>query len=321
MQIRIEDIEAFLRTAELRSFKGAAEELSITQSALSRRLQKLEAALGARLFDRTSRAVHMTTVGAEFLPTAKRILLEFENSLNEIRDRIEKRAGSVVIASSMTVANSALPECIARFHSRHPGIELRTLEDSTPAVVEAVLAGEADIGIASNVKNKPNIQFEPIIRDPVVFVAPPDHPLAKKSTVDWADIDPNEFISMRRTSGTYHLLNTALQERGLHFSSKLRVSHAATLLGLIGAGLGVSALPRLAAISRPDLGLALRNLGAPEFSRRIGIVCREGRTLSPIASAFAQIVREILPAFGEPAGSSSRERKRNSTKLNSNRSK
>ena len=69
MQIRIEDIEAFLRTAELRSFKGAAEELSITQSALSRRLQKLEAALGARLFDRTSRAVHMTTVGAEFLPT------------------------------------------------------------------------------------------------------------------------------------------------------------------------------------------------------------------------------------------------------------
>ncbi|MEM7775227.1 MAG: LysR family transcriptional regulator [Pseudomonadota bacterium] len=300
MQVRIEDIQAFLRTAEVRSFKSAAEDLSITQSALSRRLQKLEASLGAKLFDRTSRVVHLTPVGTDFLPTAKRMLFEFEHSLTEIRDRIEKRAGSVVVASNMTVANTALPECIARFHSEYPGISIRTMEDSTPAIVEAVVTGEADFGIASSSNDRPNIVFEPVITDPVVFVARSDHPLSKKKTVRWGDIEETEFIGMRRTSGTYHLLSTAMAEIGIQSKPQLRVAHATTLLGLIQAGLGVSALPRLAALNRPDLNLVIRKLVNPNLCRTIGIVRREGRSLSPIAISLRDIVCSVLLEYGDP---------------------
>lgn len=300
MQVRVEDIQAFLRTAHVRSFRGAAAELNITQSALSRRLQKLESALGARLLDRTSRTVHLTVVGREFLPTAKRMLLEFENSLGEIRDMIEKRAGSIVVASNMTVANTALPVMIKRFNEEHSGIQIRTIEDSTPAVVDAVASGEADFGIASSANNRQGIEFLPLVVDEVVLVARPDHPLASKRRARWADIADGEFIAMRRSSGTYHLLSAVLDDFNLLQSAKFRVSHAATLLCLINSGLGISALPRLGAMSRPDLDLAFRELVEPKISRAIGIVRREGRTLSPNAAALCDIAKEVLREYCKP---------------------
>ena len=104
MQISLDDVIAFVRIAKLGSFKEAAEELYVTQSALSRRIKKLEDMLGARLLDRTTRRVSMTVIGKDFLPDAERMIEDFEKSVGDIVDVIQMRAGLVKVATNMTSA-------------------------------------------------------------------------------------------------------------------------------------------------------------------------------------------------------------------------
>ncbi|MEM7124671.1 MAG: LysR family transcriptional regulator, partial [Pseudomonadota bacterium] len=110
MHIKLDDLQAFVTIAEFGGFARASDELNITQSALSRRIKKLEDALGARLLDRTTRRVSVSTVGEEFLPEAMRIVDEFNQSLSDIRDLIQVRTGTVAISTNMTVADTLLPE-------------------------------------------------------------------------------------------------------------------------------------------------------------------------------------------------------------------
>ncbi len=311
MQVRIEDIQAFTLTAEFRSFNRAAEELNITQSALSRRLKKLEEALGARLLDRTSRVVTLTVVGGEFLPTAKRMILEFDNSLTNIRDLIEKRSGAVVVSSNMTLANAIMPEVVRRFNDVHPNIHVRLIEDSSPIVAEIVASGEAEFGLAQAAPDRPDLTFEAIIDDPVHLVTPPGHPLARHKTLNWEQLRGQTFVAMAPTSGTHRLLRNALEALDLLPKGKFEVAHMSTLLAMVGAGLGVSAVPGLGARQRPDLKLVLRPLTEPRVSRTIGIVRREGRTLSPGAHTLCEIACAVLREQSDvPAHNSKRVKRK-----------
>ena len=101
MYATLDDIRAFVAVAEFASFKRAADELGITQSALSRRLKKLEDGLGARLLDRTTRRIAVSTVGQEFLPEARRMVRDFEQSLRDIRDLVQIRTGMVALATNI----------------------------------------------------------------------------------------------------------------------------------------------------------------------------------------------------------------------------
>ena len=148
MQIKLDDLQAFVFIAQAGGFAGAANELNVTQSALSRRIKKLEEALGARLLDRTTRRVSVSTVGAEFLPEAKRIVDEFDKSLNDVRELIQVRTGSVSIATNMTVADTLLPQIISQFRGENPNIRVHLNESSSPDALERVLRREAELAIA-----------------------------------------------------------------------------------------------------------------------------------------------------------------------------
>ena len=139
MQITVDDIMAFVKVAEYRSFNRAADELGITQSALSRRLKKLEDNLGSKVLDRTTRKIGLTVVGNEFLPMATRMVSDFEKSLSDIIDVIQIRAGIISMSSNMTIADTLLPEVLSRFGDAYPNIQIRITEDSSPATVERII--------------------------------------------------------------------------------------------------------------------------------------------------------------------------------------
>ena len=146
-RVTLEDMRAFLAVADARGFVRAAEQLFITQSALSRRITKLEAAIGARLFDRDSRNVELTALGRTFVPIATRMVHGFERSMDEIRDVVQLRAGTVTIGSMLTVANHLLAGVLARFAQRYPGIKVRVLDDFGPRLLAAVDSGEAEFAV------------------------------------------------------------------------------------------------------------------------------------------------------------------------------
>ena len=294
MQIKLDDVQAFVAVAELSSFARAADELNITQSALSRRIKKLEDILGARLLDRTTRSVSVSIVGEEFLPEANRIVAEFQQSLSDLHDLIQVRTGSVAMSTNMTVADTLLPDIIAQFKEENPRVRLRLTESSSPNALDRVLRRESELAIAQFGEGHPELDFEPLFEDRFVLVCHKDHPLARKSKLTWKEIEPHNFIRMRTGSGTTNLLNRTLGEKLKYLSGDIEIGHFNALLALVGKNLGVSAIPTLVQLKRTDLDLVVRPVTDPDISRTLGIVTNRGRSLSPAGEALRDTCRRVL---------------------------
>jgi DNA-binding transcriptional LysR family regulator len=294
MQIKLDDLQAFVTVCEYGGFAPAADELNITQSALSRRIKKLEEALGARLLDRTTRRVSVSTLGQEFLPEARRIVEEFKQSLSDIRDLIQVRTGSVSIATNMTLADTLLPEIIAQFKAKSPNVRVRLNESSSPDALERVLRREAELAIAQYGEGHPDLDFEPLFDDRFVLISHRDHPLAGAHGLIWEDVAAHNFIKMRAGSGTTNLLERSLGDKLRFLSGDLEVGHFNALLGFVGQNLGVSAIPTLVQLKRLDLDLVATPISDPVISRSLGIVTYKGRSLSPAGESLRETSREVL---------------------------
>jgi len=294
MQISLDDIAAFVRVAELKSFNRAADELGVTQSALSRRMKKLEDALETRLLDRTTRTVRLTVVGNEFLPMATRMIRDVEKSISDITDVIQIRSGVVTISSNMTIADTLMPEILERYHHARPGIRVRVIESSSPQAMARVGQGEVEFGVGQIAEKRPELDFEPLIRDRYVLICHPEHPLAGAPERVWADLAGHSVIRMASSSGTWKVMRRVLEETGVEVRMNYEVAHLSAMLALVDRDLGVSAIPGLGTMKRPDLAIAFRPLSDPVINRTIGVVTLRGRTLSPAADALRAVVRDVL---------------------------
>lgn len=294
MQIKFDDVEAFVAVAELGSFNRAADALGITQSALSRRLKKLEESLGARLLDRTTRKVAVSVVGEEFLPEARRMIEDLEKSLRDMRDLVQARKGSIAVASNMTIADTVLPKIVARFRRENPNVRVSVTESSSPQALDRVFRREAELAIAQFGEGRPELAFEPLVVDRFVLVCHRDNALAERDHVAWSDLEPHNFIRMRAASGTTKLLERSLQDKMRFLSGDIEVGHFNALLGFVGQNLGVSAIPTLVNLKRPDLDLVTRPIIEPEVSRALGLVTQADRSLSPAGQRFRDLCAEML---------------------------
>ncbi|WCM22341.1 LysR family transcriptional regulator [Paraburkholderia bryophila] len=288
----LNDLQAFRAVVELGSFRKAAEAVSISQPALSRRIDKLEAALGVRLFERTTRSVTLTTVGRVFAPSAEQLLDDLDVALLGIRDVSSSRLGHVTIACVPSVAYYFLPGVIADFHARYPRIRVKLLDASANEVLSTVISGEADFGVSFMGSQEPEIEFKLLLQEKFVAACRRDHPLARKKRVSWHELYEYDYVSVDKTSGNRLLLDQALTSVTPTAPSVCETRHVTTLLGLVEAGLGVAAVPSMAMPLRDHPILTSVPLVEPVVTRRVGIVKRRGRPLTPAALQFHQMVVE-----------------------------
>ncbi|SDP33940.1 LysR family transcriptional regulator [Phyllobacterium sp. OV277] len=284
------DLRAFLSVVELESFHRAAEALNLSQPALSRRIQKLEATIGAPLLERTTRHVSATAVGSELIPLVQRMLEEFDGSLFAVRDIGAQRSGLVTIACLPTAAFYFLPTVIKQFNAEYPNIRFRILDLPATDGLLAVARGEVEFGINIMGAADPDLTFDRLIEDPFVLAVRKDHPLAAKIELGWEDLTPYPLITVHRSSGNRTLLDAALAKSNLKLRWFYEVTHLSTSLGLVEAGLGISVLPKLATPQEDHPFLVTRPIRNPEISRTIGIVRRRAGTLSPAAERFLNML-------------------------------
>jgi DNA-binding transcriptional LysR family regulator len=284
------DLRAFVAVVDLEGFHRAAEALNLSQPALSRRIQRLEAAVGAALLERTTRRVALTTVGREFLPLVRRMLDEFDSSLFAMRDVGRERRGLISLACVPTAAFYFLPSVIARFNEQYPNIRFRILDLSANEGLESVARGEVEFGINLLGASDPELTFEPLIEDPFVLACRRDHPLAQRRSLSWSDLEGQPLVAVSRTSGNRILLDAALVRTGVSLSWSYEVTHLSTSLGLVEAGLGISVLPQLATPQAEHPIIVTRPIGNPEVSRTIGVVRRRGGRLAPAAERFLEML-------------------------------
>jgi DNA-binding transcriptional LysR family regulator len=275
------------------SFRKAAEAVRISQPALSRRIDKLEDALGVRLFERTTRKVSLTQAGRGFMPSVERLLDDLDNALLGISEVASTRLGQVTVACVPSAAYYFMPRVIAHYHQQFPRIKVKVLDASAHEVLGAVVDGEADFGLSFMGTLEADVEFEPLVQESYVLACRRDHPLAARSSVTWDEFYQQSHISLGKTSGNRFLLDQALSGIVPQRQSICETRHVTTMIGLVEAGLGVAAVPSMAMPAGDHPILARVALTEPKVMRSVGLIKRRGRTLTPAALALERLVVDM----------------------------
>jgi DNA-binding transcriptional LysR family regulator len=285
----LDDLRAFRAVAELRNFRRAAEAVHISQPAFSRRIDKLEQALGARLLERSTRHVSLTATGHEFARRMAQWLDDLDDTLLAVRGLAPARLGEVTVACIPTTVYYYLSQAIRRYRERYPRIRVRIRDAGAAEVLALVARGEADFGIDFLGSQEPDIDFEPLVEERFVAACRRDHPLARRRRTTWAELAAYDVISVGRSSGNRVLLDQALARVAGRPQPVYEAEHVTTLLGLVEAGLGVAAVPALAMPGKDHPTLASVPLEEPVVTRQVGLIRKRGRALTPVAQQFYDV--------------------------------
>jgi DNA-binding transcriptional LysR family regulator len=289
MKIDFDGIQAFVVIAELGGFSKAAEHLHVTQTALTRRVQKLESYFGLRLLDRTTRYVELTAVGRDFLPQAKSIVSEMTMAVGRLKDMSRSAKGNFTIACVPTMASHALPAVIRRYAVAHPGNRIRIIDASAFEVRDAVLHGQAELGIGIPTEAHPDLVEIQLLEEPYLFFCREEHPLSARTSITWSDLREAELIVISSMSANRVFLDYQLAKRGISLQGAYEVQHLSTAIGLVAAGVGTAILPSSTLEEGARPGLCRIALTGPVVKRRINLIRRKNSTLSPAANAFFEL--------------------------------
>jgi DNA-binding transcriptional LysR family regulator len=301
VKIDFDGVQAFVAVAELGGFGKAARSLNLTQTALTRRVQKLEAYLGTRLLDRTTRVVALTPLGRDFLPQAQRLVADLTSVVSRLRDASHSRTGDLTIGCIPSMAYQWLPRFIRRYAEKHPGNRIRILDLSAGLVLDAVLQGQAELGVTILLARHPELAEQRIMEEPFALFCRNDHPLGQSKSVSWNDLRSEDLIVVSSRSGNRALLDYQLARHRINVNGTYEVSHPSTALGLVTAGVGTAILP-LSIIQEGTHPTVRRiPLVRPAVSRTIALIRRRNASLSPAAQAFYET---LLAGTGtrRPAG-------------------
>jgi DNA-binding transcriptional LysR family regulator len=305
INLDLAELRAFIAVADHASFSAAAAELHLSQSALSRRIERLENALGAKLFERTTRKVALSAVGREFLRRARELLDGLEESMMNIREVAEKMRGEVTVACVPSAVRYFLPQVLRDYHRLYPNIVLRIVDEGANGVLVAVARSEADFGLNYIGTQEPDVDFEPILKEPFVLACRRDHVLAKRKKVSWAELNEHEYMTVTKASGNRMVLDQALTDTPLRPRWFCEVRHVLTIVGLVEAGLGIAAVPRLAMPPADHPLLVSVPLVEPAVERTIGLIRLRARHLPPAAQQLYDMIRAMgsVPARKSAAAS------------------
>ena len=296
INFELSDLQAFAAVAELGNFRRAAEAVHISQPAFSRRIDKLEAALGVRLLDRTTRRVDLTAVGRDFARKVQLMLDELDTTLMGIREVGASRMGEVTIACVPSAGYYFLPQVIRRYHEEFPKIRVKIHDASAGDVLAVVARGEADFGLNFIGHDEADIEFTAIREERFVAACRRDHPIAGLKKVAWSALAQYDFMSVGKASGNRLLMDQALARVKQRPQSLFETRHVTSLLGLVEAGLGVAAVPELSMPGADHPVLVSVPLVEPVVTRSVGLIRRKGRSLSPAAQQLYGFLLDLLPA-------------------------
>jgi DNA-binding transcriptional LysR family regulator len=290
-------LHAFCAVVEKKSFSQAAEQLGVTQPAVSLQIRALEQRLGQTLLDRSGRRVEPTEAGRLLYRSAQR-MLALEEQLYEEVTSDGQLGGTLAIGASTGPGAHLVPILLCEFQREHSELRVALSIWDTQTVIDHVLDRGLELGVVGALRRQRSLEFEPLARDEIVLAVPPEHHAAGGSlTVD--DLRNESLIVMQEGAGVRQVVEEELRRAGL----RLRGMEPSLELGLqesvktaVGAGYGVAFISRTAIEGE----LAAGTLGAArvegiEPARQIYLVRARGRALTRAAEAFLAFAKERLP--------------------------
>lgn len=293
INIELEDLRIVRAVAVEKNFRRAAEKVSLSPSALSRAVTRIEDKLGTQLFARNTRNVELTDQGKEFNRAANNILISAHQSLTDFQEYLDLRRGRLTIAGLPSITGGVLPELIAEFSQQYPDLEVRVLDSLHSGVLSAVDTGEADIGLAdSHFVSSDRLTSRPLLQDKFIAIAAKGGGIDEERPYTWEELLKIPHVTMAHGTSVRTLVEATYTQLRKEFRPKFEVSHLATAGALVAKGMGVTVLPTL---TLPIIGaddLVIRELKSPVVKRNIGLFWKRTDSLSPAVEAFIHLIEK-----------------------------
>ncbi|MDX1335239.1 MAG: LysR family transcriptional regulator [Gammaproteobacteria bacterium] len=287
--MNLSSLQAFIKVAELGSFSAAAEELFLTQPAVSKRIAQLEEELGVQLFDRIGHRISITEAGKTLLPGAARIIEEVKDTQRQVANLSGEIRGALRIGTSHHIGLHRLPPSLKAFTRNYPEVELDIRFMDSEAACQQVSHGELELAVVT-LPSKPDAELEcmELWDDLLVPVASKDHPLARSQAIKISELCQHPAILPGTGTFTRVIVENAFSQARQTLNVALETNYLETILMMVSIGLGWSILP----VSMLSDNVKTLKVPELELHRQLGLVTHKERTLSNAAQAFASALHD-----------------------------
>lgn len=292
--MELHQLRYFCAVADTGSFSRAAEQSHVSQPSLSQQIMKLEDELGARLFDRLGRSVRLTELGKTFLPRARAVLRELEAARGDVVEQKDSVAGSVTIGAIPTVAPYLLPRVLTAFSKKFPQVQLSVIEEITPVLLDRLRAGTVDVAVLALPVRGHEFESRPLLTEPLFAALPQKHKLVRRRSISVKDIRKEPFLLLRDGHCFRENAIAACDRARVHPQVIFESGQFSSLLGMVGAGMGVSLVPQMAVDKKP--GCRYVEISDAEATRTVAAVVLRGRSLSRANLEFLSLLRQSCAA-------------------------
>ncbi|SDT97570.1 transcriptional regulator, LysR family [Pseudomonas pohangensis] len=283
----IANLHAFIAIAETGSFSLAAEQLHLTQPAVSKRIAGLEQQLDVRLFDRLGREIGLTEAGRALLPRAYRILGVLDDTRRALTNLSGEISGRLTLATSHHIGLHRLPPLLRAFTRAHPQVALDIQFLDSEVAYEEVLHGRAELAVITLApETRESVRATLVWNDPLDFVAAPEHPLARKEQISLADVAQHPAVFPGGNTFTHHIVRRLFEGQGLTPNIGMSTNYLETIKMMVSIGIAWSVLPR----TMLDEQVTRLPLPGIQLDRQLGYILHSERTLSNAARAFMALL-------------------------------
>lgn len=278
------------------SFVAAAEAVGVTQPTLSAGIKDLESALGVTLVERGRLGAVLTPAGEEAVERASRALSEVEELVRAVQAAGEPLSGVFRLGAIPTIAPFLLPRVLPLLKKRFPKLRLQMREDLTARLVEQLRARTLDAALIALPYEAHGIESAPIAEDEFLFLCPEDHPLARRNDLSPEHLKTEDVLLLEDGHCLRDHALSACNLKPSRRSADVSATSLQTLVQMVGGGMGVTLLPKIAAEAGAAAGahVAVRQFAEPIVGRSIGVAWREGGQRETEARMLANVLRELF---------------------------
>jgi DNA-binding transcriptional LysR family regulator len=290
-------LQAFCAVVEKKSFSQAAEQLGVTQPAVSLQGRALEQRLGQSQLDRSGRRVEPTEAGRRLYRSAQRMLALEEQLLDEVSADDGRLTGTLAIGASTGPGAHLVPLLLCDFQREHPDLHVALSIWDTQTVIDRVADRQLELGVVGALRRHRSLEFEPLVRDEIVLAVPPGHDAAG-GTISLDELKEETLIVMQEGAGVRQVVEEELRRAGLRLRGvepKLELGLQESVKSAVAAGYGVAFISRTAIEGELAAGrLAAAQVEGVEPARQIYVVRARGRSATRAAEAFLSFAKKRL---------------------------
>jgi len=292
----LRQLEILCAIAETGTFTGAGEKLHVSQSAISRQVLLLEEELREPLFIRQGRGAVPTRAGQTLIELGRRLLEDLTATVGQMRDEGQELHGLVQIAGGMTVCLYVFPLLLKEFRRIHPRVDIKLITGATPRLIRQLRTGQADVALLTLPVEEPSFVVVPALREELMLVLPPGHPLASKRRVTPKDLALEPFVLFEPNSNTRRTIDRFFARVGIEPRVVLETENVEILKSLVESGMGLTIIPYQSVADEVRAGqLACARIAGTVLERETGWVYPRSAHIPRALQELVRVLESIRP--------------------------